>query len=66
MAELVYLDTKTLTKLTDAASELFRLLYQQERAAKEAAKARLRRALFDMDVFRNDTTHEEPDDWRSP
>jgi hypothetical protein len=56
--------TKTITKLTDAASELFRVLYAQERAAKDAAKSRLSRALFDVDVFRNGTEHEEPDDWR--
>jgi hypothetical protein len=57
---------ETITKLTDAAGELFRLLYAQEGRAKAAAKERLRRALMDMDVFANSTTYEEPDDWRSP
>jgi hypothetical protein len=58
--------TATVTKLTDAAGELFRLLYAQEGRAKAAAKERLRRMLMDMDVFANPTTYEEPDDWRSP
>lgn len=60
------LNTETITKLTDLAGELFRLLYVQEGAAKAAAKERLRRALLDVDVFANSTVHEEPDDWRSP
>lgn len=58
--------TQTITKLTDAASELFRMLYALEGRAKIAAKDRLRAELLGLDVFRNDTTHEEPDEWRSP
>ena len=61
MNQSVQLSVKTITKLTDAVSELFRQLYIQEGIAKAAAKERLRRALFDMDVFRNGTEHEE---WR--
>jgi hypothetical protein len=57
------LNVKTITKLTDAASALFGLLYEQERAANSAAKERLRRTLFDADVFRHTTIHEEPELW---
>lgn len=64
MAEPTFMMTKTITELTDAASSMFRVLFAQERTAKAAAKERLRRALFDTDIFRNGTEHEEPEDWQ--
>lgn len=64
MAERL-VSTETITKLTDMAGELFRLLYAHERASKASAKERLQRALMDTDVFANPTMYEEPDDWRS-
>lgn len=64
MAEPIYFSTKTITKLTDAASDMFRLLFEQERTAKAVAKERLRRVLLEVDVFRNSTVHEEPEDWQ--
>ena len=57
------LNVKTITKMTDAASALFGLLYEQERVAKTAAKERLRRTLRDVDAFRHTTLHEEPELW---
>lgn len=61
MAEPVRLTAKTITKLTDAASALFRLFYDLEEAQKLTAKDKLRRTLAETDVFRNSTDHEE---WR--
>jgi hypothetical protein len=60
----VRLSVNTITKLTDAASELFRLLYKLEQVQQAAVKERLRRTLAETDVFRNSTLHEEPDEWR--
>jgi hypothetical protein len=60
----VLLTTKMITELTNAASTIFRLLFQVEGALKRANRERLRRALFDVEVFRNSTLHEEPDDWQ--
>jgi hypothetical protein len=64
MAEWLF-TVEIITKLTDAAAELFGVLYAQEGVVKAAAKERLRRAPFDIDVFTNSTVYEEPDDWRS-
>jgi hypothetical protein len=61
VAEPVRLTAKTITKLTDAASALFRLFYDLEEAQKLTAKDKLRRTLAETDVFRNSTDHEE---WR--
>lgn len=61
VAESVRLTMQTITKLTDAASELFRLLYRLELAQKVAVKDQLRRTLAETDVFRNSTEYEE---WR--
>lgn len=60
------LDAKTVTKLTDAAQTLFLTLFELEQRYKVAAKRNLQRrpALLDLDVFRNDTEHEEPDEWQ--
>jgi hypothetical protein len=63
MAEPVHVTTVTITKLTDAASALFSLLYVLERAHKAAAKERLRTELMNLDVFANSTLDGEPDDW---
>ncbi|MEC3976228.1 hypothetical protein [Amycolatopsis sp. H20-H5] len=64
MTEPVRMSVKTITALTDAASALFRLLYDMEQAQKAAATERLRTELQNLDLFRNDTRHEEPDEWR--
>jgi hypothetical protein len=61
VAEPVRLAAKTITKLTDAASALFRLFYDLEEAQKLTAKDKLRKTLAETDVFRNSTEHEE---WR--
>jgi hypothetical protein len=61
VAEPVRLTAKTITKLTDAASALFRLFYDLEEAQKLTAKDKLRKTLAETDVFRNSTEHEE---WR--
>lgn len=61
VSEPVRLTAKTITKLTDAASDFFRLLYRLELAQKVAAKDQLRQTLAETDVFRNSTEHEE---WR--
>lgn len=45
------LDTKGITKLTDAASELFRVSYDLERSHKQAIKARLADVLTPVDLF---------------
>lgn len=66
MAEL-RIGVKTITKLTDAASELFRVLYALEKKYQAVAKKQQqRRSVFlDMDVFRNDTIEGEPELWQS-
>ncbi len=63
MAEPVRLTVTTITKLTDAASALFSLLYGLERAQKVVAKERLRAELMNLDVFAHSTLDGEPDDW---
>jgi hypothetical protein len=63
MAEPVYLTTATITKLTDAASALFRVLYDLEQERKAAVKERLHAELLNLNVFAHSTLEGEPDDW---
>lgn len=60
----IRLGTKTITKLTDAAQALFSLLYGLENEYQAQVKRQQQSEFMDLDVFRNDTRHEEPDDWR--
>lgn len=60
----VLLTTDVIVELTNAASTIFRVLFQVERALKAAQRERIRRVLFDVDVFRNSTLYEEPNEWR--
>ena len=52
-----------IVKLTDAASELFRTLYDLERAQKQAAKARLAAVLAHLDFFAPSTHYINHEDY---
>ena len=63
-SSLALLDLKRITKLTDAAQELFSTLYALERAHKIATKVRLAEEFAKLDLFGPSSHYADHEDYQ--